>query len=703
MGYFTGTISFRSKLILLTTVTSAIAVFLVCGSLVVRQHMSLKKLIIEDLTIQTQVIATHSAASLLFEDQDAGTETLAALTAVPEIAAAFIYSSHGQLFAKYETASSGNYIPPSSTSPGHSFHQGRLVLSHTIVHDQESLGTLLLIYDMERIYTQIKQNVNIAIAVGIVAILVSFGLAVWLNRTLSKPVAELDRTARIVSQTSDFSIRADKYSEDELGRLTDAFNQMLGEIQSRDTDLAKAREELERRVEERTYELREAMKRAESASRAKSEFLANMSHEMRTPLNGIIGFTDLLRRGVADEERDDWLNTIYSSGKHLLALINDTLDLSKIDAGKLETESIACSIVDLLNEVVSIVRPRAREKNLYVKLGYVGSIPKTIHSDPTRLRQLLMNIVGNAIKFTDQGGIEIIAQINQCRDQSNLIVQVIDTGIGISPEKIESIFDPFVQADTSITRRFGGTGLGLAISKRIATALGGTLTVESKIGHGTTFTIQICTGTLDELDTIDHPDQDDPESASSPSNAEFDPNLIKGRCILVVDDGSTNRKLASLVLNRTGAEVEVAKNGQEALEIATTKSFDAILMDMQMPVMDGYTATRHLREKGFAIPIIALTAHAMKDDKQKCHQAGCTGYLTKPINPDELLNTLVALWNNQQDDSSPSSTQMVAQTAPSQPVLMSSLPVEDPDFRQIAEEFISHLHDKVEQIKTAPS
>jgi signal transduction histidine kinase/ActR/RegA family two-component response regulator len=401
---------------------------------------------------------------------------------------------------------------------------------------------------------------------------------------------------------------------------------------------------LELRVAERTRELAAANKAlrcakeaAERADRAKSEFLANMSHEIRTPLNAILGFTDLLLLGgeCADEAaRRDYLATIRSSGKHLLALINDVLGLSKIEAGRLDVEHAACSPQQIIADVLSVLRVQAHAKGIRLTDEWVGPVPATIVTDPGRLRQLLMNLVGNAIKFTQQGEVRIRVQ-TVAGETPALRVDVSDTGIGIAVDQMERIFEPFVQAETSVTRRFGGTGLGLTICRRIAAALGGTLTVASRLGEGSTFTLTLPVGTAAGVPKLDLPAADGlvvRERQSPPEQTK-----LTGVRVLLAEDGETNRKLIRLFLARAGAEVAVAEDGAVAVELATQQSFDVVLMDMQMPVMDGYSATSALRRRGIVTPVIALTAHAMQGDEQKCRGAGCTGYLTKPVEMGALL------------------------------------------------------------------
>jgi signal transduction histidine kinase/CheY-like chemotaxis protein len=475
-----------------------------------------------------------------------------------------------------------------------------------------------------------------------------------------------------------------------------------------------------KRIEGEILRARDA---AEAANVAKSQFLANMSHEIRTPLNAIIGFTNILRKSAmhcGNAECDDFLETIHSSGKHLLDLINDILDLSKIEADRLEIERVRCSPHEIISEVISVLRVRALEKGLNLHYAWRSGVPETVSTDPARFRQLLVNLVGNAIKFTQSGEVRIVADLVQDPPDPHLVIQVIDTGIGIAADKFESIFDPFVQADASVTRQFGGTGLGLTISRRIALALGGDIGVSSEIGQGSTFTVSIATGPLEDVPIRDFPPTECMRIVMHPAEEPL-PSLAGVR-VLLVEDGDTNRKLVNLMLRRAGANVTMAENGRLGVELAMKNPFDLILMDMQMPVMDGYAATTLLRQQGLTLPILALTAHAMKGDESRCRVAGCSGYVAKPIDGDQLVRTVAGTLGDGWDASAPGRTDGISpearETAPrlaqatntkSSPragastgeAILSTLPTDDPDFREIVVEFAERLDEKLNAMRQA--
>lgn len=418
----------------------------------------------------------------------------------------------------------------------------------------------------------------------------------------------------------------------------------------------KAREE-QRHDQEEKAALEELMRATEAANRGKSQFLANASHELRTPLTAILGFADLLADGnLSPQKQREHVQTIRRNGEVLLRVINDILDLSKIEAGKMAIEPADCSPWEIVEDLVSLMQVQAEQKGLRLEADYRFPIPGMIHVDAVRLRQILMNLIGNAIKFTKRGGVQITVGWTPPADRpsgdsleqtttagtARLEFAVRDTGMGIAPEMLLRLFTPFTQADSSTTRRFGGTGLGLAISRRLAEMLGGKIEVESKLGQGSTFTLSMELVLPPAAPMLHAP----PEPAArevQPAPANPD-QALRGR-VLLAEDGKDNQRLIGFVLEKAGLEVDMADNGQVACQYAAAstgagKPYDLILMDMQMPELDGYEATRRLRQDGWQGPIVALTAHVMAEDRRKCLEAGCSDYLTKPIDRGTFLATV---------------------------------------------------------------
>jgi signal transduction histidine kinase/ActR/RegA family two-component response regulator len=435
------------------------------------------------------------------------------------------------------------------------------------------------------------------------------------------------------------SVREMSRSAETRAALEQSYQRVELEVQARTADLQNQSLQLTRQA----GELASAWSRAEEANRAKSEFLANMSHEIRTPMTAILGFTDQLLEECRTVEAVESLQTIKRNGDHLLALINDILDLSKIEAGRLEMEATAFQLRPLLAELERLMRVRAAEKGLTLEFDVDEGVPKIIASDSTRLRQLLLNLLGNAIKFTQSGSVRLFVSASTTHSATtHLVFKVVDTGIGIAAEVVPTLFQPFAQADASTTRQFGGTGLGLAICKRLAKLMGGDIHVTSAPGKGSTFQFYIeapeTCGLKHELTAAcEHADR------STPLPGVFSGSLDAR--ILLAEDGPDNQRLLRQILTKAGASVTIVEDGlaavREALAAAATEApFHVILMDMQMPILDGYRAARQLRTAGYRGPILALTAHAMAGDRDQCLAAGCDDYLTKPIRRDELLAAL---------------------------------------------------------------
>ena len=773
-------LSIRRKLSLLVLSATVLALVLACGGLAIYERARFRADIVGELTTLADTLGANSAAALVFDDQKTASEMLHALKAEPHVIAACLYEDgSGRIFVEYRRPGLGaGFRMPAWSPPGYQFDAQSVVLHRDVFLNGERTGSIAIVSDLVGFEEQLAGYTKVAVLLLIFSLLLTSLVSARLLRIVSDPILEISEVAGRITREEDYSLRALARSNDELGILVAAFNQMLERIQQRDLALKNANEDLETRVQQRTaaleqeiserkhvedelrwktafleaqvnatvdgilvvssdnkrllynqqlvkqwnvpqeiiddtddaslfnyvlnltkdpeqfkarvgylYEHPDEVSRdelefknglvldrysapvlgkegqyygrvwtfrditqrkqteaallrakiaAEAANQAKSEFLANMSHEIRTPLNGVIGTAELALDSKPDPVQREYLETIKYSANTLLTVVNDVLDFSKIEAGKLDLDAFDFNLRDALEETLKPLALRADEKRIELLCEIASDVPEMVQGDSSRLRQVVLNLLGNAIKFTQQGEVALKVEVEAHEHDHHLIrFTVRDTGIGIPPEKRESVFEPFTQADTSTTRKYGGTGLGLTISARLVSMMGGKIWFESEVGKGTQFHFTA------RLKALPRHEQ---------SEVTIPAEILRGMSVLIVDDNATNRRILREMLARWEMCSHEADSGAQALlqlisAQAAGNPYRLILTDMHMPNMDGFTLVEQLRQiPGLStLAIMMLTSAGHLGDAERCKKLGITSYLVKPVRKSELLNSILKI------------------------------------------------------------
>lgn len=539
------------------------------------------------------------------------------------------------------------------------------------------IGTLAIQFSEENMLQTNQEVMNLGITIALLGMFSIAIIGFLIGYLLTRRLEILTNSAKQLA-SGNLAVRTNFSGKDEVSIVGRAFDRMATNVSENMTALQKATDLLELRVSERTEELAIARDDAINANRSKSHFLANMSHEIRTPLTAIIGYSEsMLENDLDKKEQEESLTTVIRSSRHLLQIINDILDLSKVEAEKMEIEILPIHTFPFLNEIQSLIGIQAKAKNISFDIEYAMPLPDKIHSDPVRLKQVLLNVISNAIKFTQQGSVRLIVSCDI--EQQQMHFKIIDTGIGMDNEQQQKLFLPFTQADSSTTRKFGGTGLGLYLSSQLVEKLGGTITVKSTLDVGSCFDIAIQTGELSESQLLNSvPVQCDVENIIQHKQVRQSEKNLSGR-VLLAEDNPDNQRLVAMLIRQMGAIVDIADNGRKAVNMAIANPYELVLMDMHMPIMGGIEAVRELRKHGYDKPIYSLSANAMQDELQQCKQAGCDGQITKPIDRIKFREVLQSCLQNTENKTS------------IEPPIISPILEEEPDLLEILEMFINRL------------